>query len=131
MLEIGETSDVQSFLKENRRDHLDDHEMVRRFSLSLRSPPSGSIASEILQQKTSAPAVPSAPERFLRAKSLISEVKEKLSDFESCISSGSCSEDDGVTEIERVNEEFKNVNGKKKGNEHFPKKVNMNSSPQN
>ena len=59
-------------------------DLVRRHSLSLRSPPPESIASQILKTGTGTPS------SFERTKSLLSDLrglKEQLSDFGSCRSS--------------------------------------------
>ena len=140
LLEIGESDDIQKFLDDNK-DNLNDEEMARRYSLSLRSPPPGTLAAEILQKTTSAP---NEQPRFFRAKQLISELKEmttRLSDFESCVSSSS--EDDENRSTEGKNDEFKSINEKKRGwknkrknstsplgSDHFLKRPNKNSSPQ-
>ena len=138
LLEIGESTDIQRFLQENK-DILDDEEMARRYSLSLRSPPPGTLAAEILLPATSAPTV---PPRFSRAKKLISELKEmttRLSDFESCVSSSS--EEDETPSKETHNDEFKNVEKKRGwknkrknstsplGSDQFLKRANKMASP--
>ena len=140
LLEIGECGDIQKFLDDNK-DNLSDEDMARRYSLSLRSPPPGTLAAEILQKSKSSPTV---PPRFAKANKLISELKEmtsRLSDFESCVSSSS--EDDEIACTETNNDKFKTVNEKKRGwknkrkhstsplgSDHFLKRANKNSSPQ-
>ena len=140
LLEIGDSGDIQKFLDDNK-DNLDDEDLARRYSLSLRSPPPGTLAAEILQQTTSAPT---EPPRFYRAKKLISELKEmtsRLSDFESCVSSSS--EDDHVPSRETKTGDFKSSSEKKRGwknkrknsssplgSDYFLKRPNKNSSPQ-
>ena len=137
LLDIGGCKDIHEFLLQNKGS-LENEDLARRFSLSLRSPPEGSLAAEIIQASTS------ATPRFARAESLISELKEmtsKLSDFESCISSSS---DNDEEPVEVKHDEFKSINERKKdkknkrkksasptGNEYFLKKVNRNQSPQN
>ena len=137
LLDIGGCKDINEFLLQNKGS-LENEDLARRFSLSLRSPPEGSLAAEIIQASTS------ATPRFARAESLISELKEmtsKLSDFESCISSSS---DNDEEPVEVKHDEFKSINERKRdkknkrkksasptGNEYFLKKVNRNQSPQN
>ena len=64
-----------------------DEAFLRRHSLSLRTPPHGSLAKDILY---------SAPS-FLKTRNILSEIKqmsEHLSDFGSCVSSTSASEEE-------------------------------------
>ena len=132
LLDIGSCKDIQQFLDENK-DNLDNEDLARRYSLSLRSPPFGSLAAEILK--------PSATPHFQRAKSLLTDLKEmtaRFSDFESCLSSS----DDEVTAKETDDNGFRSMNEKKRrwkskrkksssppGIESFLKKVNRNLSP--
>ena len=79
---IGE----QSFIP-NHPDKQSDDAFLRRHSLSLRTPPLGSLADDILN---SAPSL-------LKTRNILSEIKqmsEQLSDFGSCISSNSEDEND-------------------------------------
>ena len=72
--------------------NLSDTELVRRHSLSLRTPPSGSIAEEILCDSAKIRDTP----HVVKARNLLAEVKdlqEQLSDFASCVSSPSSDED--------------------------------------
>jgi hypothetical protein len=101
--------------------------------LSLRSPPFGSLAAEILKS--------SVTPHFQRANSLLTDLKEmtaRFSDFESCLSSS----DDEVTAKETDDNGFRSMNEKKRrwkskrkksysppGIESFLKKVNRNLSP--
>ena len=137
LLDIGGCKDIHQFLLQNK-ESLNNEDLARRFSISLRSPPSGSLAAEIIQSSTSTTPM------FGRAESLISELKEmtsKLSDFESCISSSS---DNNEEPVETNNVEFRSMNERKRdkknkrkksnspgGSEYFLKKVNRNQSPQN
>ena len=137
LLDIGGCKDIHQFLLQNK-ESLNNEDLARRFSISLRSPPSGSLAAEIIQSSTSTTPM------FGRAESLISELKEmtsKLSDFESCISSSS---DNNEEPVETNNVEFRSMNERKRdkknkrkksnspgGSDYFLKKVNRNQSPQN
>ena len=88
LLDIGASTDIEQFVNDHQMK-LANIDLVRRNSLSMRTPPSNSIAAEIMH--------PSVTPHFSRAQSLISEVKEmaaRLSEFESC--HGSTSEDDSL-----------------------------------
>ena len=64
-------------------------EMARRHSLSLRTPPRGSLADELINNSTGA--------SLLKTRSLLSDLKEmsdRLSDFGSCLSSSSVSSEE-------------------------------------
>ena len=69
-----------------------NHDLVRRHSLSLRSPPVNSIAGEILGN-----VKPNT--NLLKVKAMVSDVKEILTDFDSCQSSASDDESSGYKEI--------------------------------
>ena len=108
--------------------HLSTQDLVRRNSLSLRSPPPGSLADEIL-----------STDNYARAKSILTNLKEmadKYSDFASCDSSLGESE-------KEVDDGFKVQSKKKKSRKHklspspdnsiknfFLKKANKASSPE-
>ena len=80
---IPETPDVHHM-------QLSNEQLVRRHSLSLRSPPAGSVAHEILDTVTPKPA-----HHYAKAKNILSglkEMTEKFSDFASCQSDSSQSE---------------------------------------
>lgn len=110
---------------------LSNEQLVRRNSVSLRSPPAGSIADEILSTADTNPA-----QHYAKAKNILSGLKEMTdrftADFASCnsSSSGADSEDD--------QKGFKSQ-GRKKGKKHrlsitptresFLKKQNTTSSP--
>ena len=108
---------------------LTNDDLVRRNSLSLRSPPPGSLAADILSTGTA-----TSDQHYAQAKSILSNLKElseRYSDFGSCHSSSS----EGA-----VDDEFKTIGRKKKarkhklsitpGKEFFLKKPNMAFSPQ-
>ena len=108
ILNIGTSSDIQRFVEENQF-HLSSEDLVRRHSLSLRSPPLGSLASEILN-------TPSYQYNQAKSKTLISDLKEiadKLSEFRSCKSSVSSS--DSEREQFGDNDGFQTMNSKKRG----------------
>ena len=136
LMDIGTSTDIQQFVEDHQMK-LADAEFVRRHSLSLRSPTSGSLAADILQTSSVTP-------NFLRAKSLLSEVKEmaaRLSDFESCHSSSEDDLDDVVVGNDTGDEGFKTMNDKKRywknkrknsttpSKDSFVKKLNQNTSP--
>ena len=101
-------------LKPNQNLLVTPDVLVRRNSLSMRSPPNGSLAAEIL-------GTPSHPttDTLGRRKSLLADLKEiremseRLSEFGSCRSSSSSeSESESKNEIE---DGFKTMNEKKRG----------------
>ena len=86
--------EVLSSLYEREEHSRTDVEFIRRHSLSLRSPPPGSLAQEIMLSSQS----------FLKTKNLLDEMKsvsDVLTDFNSCVSSISASsnDEDGNQEI--------------------------------
>ena len=98
--QYSETPDITTL-------HLSAQDLVRRNSLSLRSPPLGSLADEILRTGENA-------DTYSKAKSILSNLKEmadKYSDFASCDSSL------GESEIE-VEDGFKKQNKKRKSKKH-------------
>ena len=94
-------TDVIAMMDKDFQMRISDTDLVRRHSVSLRSPPAGSIASEILlsSQKGSNAVAPS----LVRIRSLLADTKdlsEQLSDFGSCresFGSGSSSSDEENT----------------------------------
>ena len=109
-----------ALLNDSYQYSLSNSELVRRHSLSLRSPPKGSIADEILGS-AKAKDSPSLE----RTRSLLAEVKdlqEQLSDFASCkeSSDSSCDEDAKEREV------FRNVDDSKRG---FKKKRKASGTP--
>ena len=111
-----------------------DEEFVRRHSLSLRTPPPGSLAKEILSSSN-----------FTKTKNLLNEMKlvsDALSDFNSCMSSLSASsagEDSNQDVSEPVPLPQALRNKKKKKRKHsatppdknlFLKKVNSGKGPE-
>ena len=118
LLDIGSCKDIQQFLDENK-ENLDNEKVARRYSLSLRSPPFGSLAAELLEPSSS------ATPHFQRAKSLLTDLKEmtaRFSDFESCLSS---SDNEGSAK-ETDDNGFKNMNDRKRG---WKNKRKTSSSP--
>ena len=110
LLDIGASADIQQFLKDNDCHLETEEKLVRRNSLSCRTPPPGSIAAEILGS-------PSFPIRGTldKTKSLLSDLRqmsEQLSEFGSCVSSSSSSEQSGN---ESEDKEYKTMNDKKRG----------------
>ena len=123
-----------------------NEQLVRRNSVSLRSPPLGSgpylgsLADELLSSETPKPA-----NHYEQARTILSNLKEMserfsdIGDFASCNSTTS-GEDTDMSETD--NEGFrKQGKGKRKkgrkhrlsttpGKEHFMKKANLSSSPQ-
>ena len=119
-----------------------DRDLVRRHSISLRTPPGNSIAAEILGALASRPDLN-------RTKSLVNDLKECISDFGSCVSDfGSCmseSSESGQSDEAVDNSEekdgFQTMNEKRRkrkkrklkvspGREDFLKKPNLVLSPQ-
>ena len=109
-----------------------DNDVVRRHSLSLKSPPLDSIASQILNSRNPHETPPS----YNRAKSLLGELKdlkEQISEFGSCvseISDSSADEFEGFTVDEKRQRGFKKVDPKRKAGrtpikDDYGKKANM------
>ena len=111
---------------------------MRRHSLSLRTPPPGSLAAEILDHQTN-----SATPHFTVAKTLLNNLTEltsKISDFESCVSSA---DDERDTDVDTKSEDIddKSANDKRRfskqkrkhsttpNRDFFLKKPNTSSSP--
>jgi hypothetical protein len=135
LLELGTCDDIEQFVNDNQMN-IGNDDLVRRHSLSLRSPPLSSLAAEILH--SSSDVTP----HFAKAKSLLTNLTEMtshLSDFESCLSSSSS--DDDLDENVNDEEGFQTMNGRKRAykqkrknsttpsRESFLKKPNLNSSP--
>ena len=75
---LGTSSDITKFVEDNA-EQLDDTNFIRKHSLSLRSPPKGSIAAEVLERRSS----------LDKAQNLLTEVRKMstlLTEYESCIS---------------------------------------------
>ena len=136
LLELGTSTDIQQFIRENQIN-LDD-ELVRRHSLSLRTPPPGSLAAEILEQQSN-----SATPHFTIAKTLLNNLTEmtsKISDFESCVSSAD-DERDSDADTKSEDHDEKSMIDKKRhykqkrkhsttpNRDFFLKKPNTSSSP--
>ena len=141
LLDIGTNLDIQQFVEDHQLK-LSNDELVRRYSLSLRSPPPGTLAADILD----APIAPfSVTPHFAKAKSLLENVKEmtaRLSEFESCHSSSEDEPEAANSAKDTDDEGFKTMNQRKKGwknkrknsttpsKDSFMKKLNQNPSPQ-
>ena len=108
-----------SALLNDNQCNLSDTELVRRHSLSLRSPPRGSLADEILGSAKVRDSPVLERSRIVLAE--MKDLQEQLSDFVSCKESESSTEED--TEDR---EAFKNVEDKKRG---FKKKRKASSTP--
>ena len=110
---------------------LSNDELVRRNSLSLRSPPAGSLAAEILTTGTA-----TSDQHYAQANRILSSLKEmseRYSDFGSCHSSsdgGEAAEDDVFTTHARKKKGRKHKLSTTPGKEYFLKKPNLASSPQ-
>ena len=108
---------------------LSNDELVRRNSLSLRSPPAGSLAAEILTTGTA-----TSDQHYAQANRILSSLKEmseRYSDFGSCYSSSSGGEagaDDGFMTHKRKKAR-KHKLSITPGKEFFLKKPNMAPSP--
>ena len=126
-LEYSETPDILHL-------QLSNDALVRRNSLSLRSPPPGSLASEILSTGLSSEIHP-----YNKAKGILSNLKamtERYSDFASADSASFSDDSDGGKDQDG----FKTQNKRKKARKHrlsitptrdfFLKKPNTATSPQ-
>ena len=108
---------------------LSNDQLIRRNSLSLRSPPPGSLADEILNMHTA-----NTDQHYAHAKSILSNLKEmseRYSDLGSCYSSSSGGEaaaDDGF-KTHRTKKARKQKLSITPGKEYFLKKPNMAPSP--
>ena len=103
--ENGASSDIEQFLDEQNQEK-NNLEFVRRHSLSLRSPHKGSLAEEILLENESKRS------SLDKAQNLLSEVKQlkaKLSEYESCVST-----DDDYEEEKSDTGGFKSMNERKR-----------------
>ena len=98
-------SDVSSMLNNDFNMRLADEDLVRRHSLSLRSPPAGSIASDIL--KVSLDTIPPPLERSKLLLASLKDLSEQLSDFGSARESLTSSSDEDSSESTRSNKGFK------------------------
>ena len=110
LLDIGtsNTMDVQQFVEDHHMK-LADINLVRRHSLSMRSPPLGSLAADILN--TPAPA----NTHLERVRSQVEDIKEmtgRLSEFGSCQSSSSEDESEAVKDTDE--EGFKTMNDRRR-----------------
>ena len=141
LLELGACSDIQQFVNDHQLN-LDDHDLVRRHSLSLRTPPLGSLAAEILNPVILTSTATPHSEKPRSLLTNLSEMTSHLSEFESCASDIDSSSDEDSDAKEKNEDGFQTMNGnrrsykKKRKNsttptrEYFMKKPNMNASPQ-
>ena len=111
--------DVRSRFNSDFNVRLHDEDLVRRNSLSLRSPPPGSIASEILAASQSHDNVP-LRERSKHLLASIKDLNEQLSDFGSARESLTSSSDEQST-VEDPGS-FQNVRKKRKHSRTPPSK---------
>ena len=104
-------------------------QLIRRNSLSLRSPPAGSLAAEILSTGTA-----TSDQHYAQAESILSDLKnmsERYTDFGSCYSSSDGADDDGFKAPGRKKKAQKHkLSITPPGREYFMKKPNLASSPQ-
>ena len=117
---IPETPDV------GYMQQLSDLELVRRHSLSLRSPPAGSLAGDILG--TTDPA-----QHYTKARNILSNLKEmteRFSDFGSCHSDSSSGEDDTGGYTKQGRNKRKQRKSITPDRDFFLKKPNLAVSPQ-
>lgn len=116
LLQLNANQDIAQYLEQNEKN-LTNEDLVRRHSLSLRSPPLKSLAKEILDSPSDSPSLH-------RTKELINQVKEmstRLSDYESCLSTDG---DTGADESSYERFGFtKKRSGKKKRKEISPPKT--------
>ena len=132
LLDIGSgaNADFQQYLIDHE-EMLTNSDVVRRHSLSLRTPPPGSLAADILQS--------SSIENQKLSKSIldIKEMANRLSEMESSQSSS----DDDIDLVSNEDEEFKTMNERRRywkqkrkhsttpSKESFLKKLNRNPTP--
>ena len=115
-------------------DQVSGEDLIRRHSLSLRTPPHGSLADEILK---------SGSTPLLKSQLMLNELKDQLSEFGSCLSSFSGSSSDGENSSvqhdggsPKADSQRKKSKRKRKssntppGRNYFLKKVNAASSPE-
>lgn len=110
--------------------HASNMEFTRRHSLSMRSPPFGSVAREILYS-----SAPSTAPSLVKTRSILSEIKQmsqQLSDFGSCVSSlSSSSEGDDDSEKNKKKNKNKRKSSKSPPERtYFLKKLNSEASPE-
>ena len=124
-MDIGKMSTIPETPDTNFQQN--DLEFLRRTSLSLRSPPVGSLAADILHSDLGASNL-----HLKKVQSMMADVKEALSDFGSCVSSSS-----SESEAENIVEKKKGWKSKRKrkksltpSKQHFLKKQNTAVSPQ-
>ena len=106
-MDIGKMSTIPETPDTNFQQN--DLEFLRRTSLSLRSPPVGSLAADILHSDLGASNL-----HLKKVQSMMADVKEALSDFGSCVSSSS-----SESEAENIVEKKKGWKSKRKRKKKF------------
>ena len=91
-MDIGQMSTIPETPDTNIH-HQNNLDFLRRNSLSLRSPPIGSLAADILQSESKL--------HLKKVQSMMLDVKDALSDFGSCVSSSSSEEEEDNSEIRK------------------------------
>ena len=115
LIEADINSAIKPCSEESLKNVLYDT-LVRRHSISLRTPPKGSLGSEILQASNSA--------HLERTKSIIDDIKDRLSDFASCneLSSAlSSSEEENAEEPKLPLKPKKGARNKRRASQTPPK----------
>ena len=124
-MDIGQMSTIPETPDTNIH-HQNNLDFLRRNSLSLRSPPIGSLAADILQSESNL--------HLKKVQSMMLDVKDALSDFGSCVSSFSESSEEEEEKPESMKKGYKSKRKRKKSltpsKEHFLKKPNTAVSPQ-
>ena len=111
-------SDPSSLFTSDYNMRLSDTDLVRRYSLSLRSPPLGSLASEVILASQDPNRPPPQPLVLGRTRELIKDLNEQLDQFASCQSSPSSqsgSSSDGDDEDNTTDrDEYRTMNDRKR-----------------
>ena len=118
-----ESAAVSPLLDGNNQLGLSNTELVRRHSLSLRTPPDRSLAAEILESSTVKDS--SCLERTRNILADMKDLQEQLSDFNSCYETLNSSESSVEGDIEDK-EAFKDTSDRKRG---FKKKRKASRTP--
>ena len=103
--QLSSNNDINLYVKDNQ-EQLDRENLARRHSLSLRSPPLGSLGAELLQP-------PPRRQSFDRTKELLKEVQNmstRLSEYGSCMST-----DDEASTNGSQADGFSSFNSRKRG----------------
>ena len=119
-------SDVSSMLNDDFNIRLADDDLVRRHSLSLRSPPAGSLASDILKVSLDTIIPPLESSKHLLAS--LKDLSEQLSDFGSARESLTSSSDEdscGSTSSNKGVKKKRKHSSTPPSREYFLKKANI------